>query len=383
MAHNLQQLAGRSRRARSAARQHPRRTAELRVRTRAAELSDEIAGRGRPRKSVAQRLRLSRRTLARWRRARRQSRGLVPRGRPCRQSDYHQRKAVLDVLHHEGPHLGLPTLRGLFPVLSRCELRDLQADYRQALRATCRVSTEELTWHRPGRVWSVDHTEPPQPIGAAKDAILSVRDLASGMQLAWLPVTDVGAATTLIVLSELFDRHGPPLVLKSDNGSAFKSQPLDELLTRRAVLWLPSPPRTPRYNGSCEAGIGQMQIRTQHFAALAGRPGEWNEADLAAARRQANDIVRREHHKNPTASELWHARQPITPQERDQLQRTFADHREQIIADLTDFDSDNRHHIHQVLRQALRRALLDLGLLTITRRSIPLPIKLNKRDMIS
>lgn len=77
------------------------------------------------------------------------------------------------------------------------------------------------------------------------------------------------AATTLVVLAELFDRHGPPLVLKSDNGSAFNSQPLYELLASRAVLWLPSPLRTPRYNGSCEAGIGQMQDKKRAASRMA------------------------------------------------------------------------------------------------------------------
>ena len=60
----------------------------------------------------------------------------------------------------------------------------------------------------------------------------------------------------------LIDRHGPPLVLKSDNGSAFQSEEFGELLAGQEIVWPPSPARTPRYNGSCEAGNGSMRTRT-------------------------------------------------------------------------------------------------------------------------
>jgi len=54
-------------------------------------------------------------------------------------------------------------------------------------------------------------------------------------------------------------------------------------------------------------------------------------------------------------------------------------HQQQVIAERQDtFNIENKNHQHQVLRQAARRALLELGLLTITRRSIPLPLKRKK-----
>ena len=48
-----------------------------------------------------------------------------------------------------------------------------------------------------------------------------------------------------------------------------------------------------------------------------------------------------------------------------------------------DYDPNNKNHQNQVLRQAVRQALLELGLLTITRRSIPLPPKRKERAKIS
>jgi len=78
-----------------------------------------------------------------------------------------------------------------------------------------------LHWRRPGTVWAIDFAEPPLSIEGSFDYLLAVRDLASGMQLLWLPVTDETARTAMAGLEALFRQHGPPLVLKSDNGSAF------------------------------------------------------------------------------------------------------------------------------------------------------------------
>jgi hypothetical protein len=54
--------------------------------------------------------------------------------------------AVLEMLKREGPHVGLPAIRGQFPNLPRCELRELQSDYRRLYRATHRQSVERLTY---------------------------------------------------------------------------------------------------------------------------------------------------------------------------------------------------------------------------------------------
>jgi putative transposase len=196
-----------------------------------------------------------------------------------------------------GPQVGLPTMRATFPNIPRCELVDLRRDYRREFREGNRQATEELTWHTPGRVWAMDHAEPPRPIDGLYRALISVRDLASGMQLAWLPVPDETAETTVDALRALFAEHGPPLVLKSDNGPAFKSGLVKELLADWGVVPLRSPPVTPRYNGACEAGIGAMKVRTHYQAARNGRAGNWTSEDTEAARRQANEY----HHPDAQA----------------------------------------------------------------------------------
>jgi transposase InsO family protein len=254
-------------------------------------------------------------------------------------------------------------------------LAELQADYRQHFRATHRLLQEELTWHVPGTVWAMDHSWPPGLIDGIRAEALAVRDLGSGAQLAWQAVPDETAFTTAAVLASLIWQHGPPLVIKSDNGSAFKSEELRYLLAEHRIVWLPSPPRMPWYNGGCEAGNGTMKVHTNTMAYLAGDLGRWTSKLMEAARRQANQSTYSRGQPGSTHADRWAGRPGITERERDWLETTIRTHQREIIEKMDEFDPQNRNHKHKVLRQAVRRALLDTGLLTINRRSITPPLK--------
>ena len=345
-------------------------------------LCDDLAGRRRPRCRVARDLRRSSRTLSRWRRQLGKSCCTPPRGRPCKESSFPRRLAVLEMLEKEGRHLGLPTLRAEFPDVPRCELGELQAAYRRHYQATHRRTVARLAWHGPGCVWATDHVAPPSPINGVDRAALAVRDLASGVELAWQPVPEQTAAAATAVLKSLIDQHGPPLVLKSDNGSAFISEDFGRLLAEREIAWLPSPPRTPWYNGGCEAGNGSMKTRTDHFAEPAGR--EWTSEAMEAARCQANELTRPQGYLGPTPSQLWAGHLPIDPQQRKQFLASVERHRAEIVAERKgNLNLKNKNHQRQVQRQAVRQALLEGGLLTITRRSVSPPLNPKKRDKIS
>ena len=336
-----------------------------------------LARRGRRNVWVSRRLRLSRRTLTRWRGRHRQSRASSPGADPARNLLRFGGTPCWRCSTAKGTHIGLAHAACRVP--RHAALRTGRTAGR--LPPPLSPSVERLTWHGAGCVWATDHVVPPNPIDGVDHAALAVRDLASGAQLAWQPVSDQTTAPTVAVLKSLIDQHGPPLVLKSDNGSAFKSEEFGKLLAGHEIVWLPSPAYMPWYNGSCEAGNGSMRTRTNHFAR---RARGWTRQSLESARRQANELTRPQGHLGPTPSELWDDHRPISPEQRSQFRAAIAtsprrDHRRTTRS----FDPQNKNHQRQVHRQAVRQALLELGLLTITRRSIPLPLKRKKRAKIS
>jgi transposase InsO family protein len=278
------------------------------------------------------------------------------------------------------PRVGVPTLEALFPEVARAELIDLRRRFRRVYRRKNTLLVHALRWSGPGAVWAIDYSTPPSPIEGEYGELLAVRDLASGKQLAWLPVHHADATTACDLLEALFREHGSPLVLKADNGSPFHAEETQGLLDRENVVALFSPPRTPRYNGACEAGIGSMKTRTHHASALHDHPGQWTSDDCEAARLQANELARPWAAAGPTPDQAWDQRHPITAAQRVAFQAALD--QEQMRA-----REEEGYDLHSVLgyhdqaaldRVAIRRALVALGVLLFSRRRITLPINAKK-----
>ncbi|MCC9609401.1 transposase family protein [Blastopirellula sp. JC732] len=234
-------------------------------------------------------------------------------------------------------------------------------------------------WRRPGSVWAIDHGEPPQPIDGHFRQILAVRDLASGMQLAWTPVAEATAAEAVPVLQALTLEYGAPLALKSDNGSAFKSGDFGAWLSEHLVVPLLSPVRMPRYNGACEAGIGAAKRRTEYLAARQGRYLDWTTNDLHAAQRWANEESYPGGFAAGTPASRFAARVPIDDIERDTFRAAVLQYereRNQEASTRGDALTDMLLAIHH--RRAVRHVLVEHGYLDITRRSVPQPLPAKK-----
>jgi transposase InsO family protein len=318
---------------------------------------------------AAARLGLSPRTLERWEAAWQRDRLRArSRGRPAQRSAPHLRSRALALIGLLGVRVGVPTLQALCPGMARREVADLLRRYRRVWRRKRRLLARILHWTRPGAVWAIDFSEPPLPIEGCFDRLLAVRDLASGYQLLWLPVRDESAVTAAAALERLFREHGAPLVLKSDNGSAFLAGEFGELLARWKVWQLFSPPRLPRYNGSCEAGIGSMKARTHHQAAQRGYAGQWTCEDAEGARLQANETARPWGVLGPTPQQAWQRRQPLGVEERGAFAET-ARRLEREAREEQGYPPEGPlGQVAQaaVLRAALRRALVAHALLRFT-----------------
>jgi transposase InsO family protein len=374
-----------TRRGRRARRLHDRRRQDL-VRRHAVAVAADIAAVGYTTTEVADLLHVTARTLRQWRHV-----GLTGEvearlpGRPARRSAAEDRNAVLGYIDAHGPAVGLPPLRAVFPAIARAELDDLLTRYRRVWRRRHRRPWCVLDWTTPGTVWAVDFAEAPSAVDGVAPYLLAVRDLASGRHLLWQPVRAATASVAADALAALFAVVGPPLVLKSDNGSAFGAPAVMTLLHDYGVLSLFSPPHTPSYNGAVEAGIGSLKARTAAHAARCGRPGYWTWDDVAAARLEANATARPRGPAGPTPDESWAARASIATGERVSLGRLVEDHRWTARCELGLPPTGPLPVFtgRAVDRIAIRRALVERGVLLFLRRSIPQTIAGRKAEAIT
>jgi transposase InsO family protein len=351
--------------------QEERRRAERTVRRRAVAFAR--AARDLSTDEAAERLRIPGRTLRDWTEQWRVDR--LPARRRGATPDLatdEEKRLLLGLVALLGHRIGYGRVRFFVPTLSRRVARRWLGRYRRSWGWAQTVGLLVLSWTRPGSVWAADFSEAPTPIEGRYRYLLSVRDLASGEQLLSLPCRDVTEATALATLEALFKEHGAPLVLKIDNGSAFVAEGFRGLLEDFGVAALYSPPRTPKYNGACEAGIGGLKTRAHHLASFAGRPGEWTIEDVERARCLGNEHGRPFGRSQPTPSERWAARAPITPEEDDAFREAVQRARDEQRAARVGEPGRSRLALEE--RSAIARALTELGYLEFKTRRVSQPL---------
>src|SRR5262249_30597438 len=376
------------RRRRRRQRQQARPRLQQRIRREAVDCYHQLRDRGHTLEQCGRLLNLSPRTLRQWdqdcRLSRPETIRLVPVGRPAARSPVPVRQEILAYLKLLGPGVGVPTLQEHFRGVARAELADLLERFRLVWRARHRQSLRVLHWQTPGRVWAADFAEPSRygtalslpPIAGLYPYLLAVRDLASGSLVAWQPLPALTEGGTSPALARLFALHGAPLILKIDNGSAFRAEEFQEFLDGSGVMPLYSPPSCPGYNGAIEAAIGSLKKRTEEQARERGHAERWVLADLSAAQTIANaSHPRRLNGRTPTA--VWESRTAIDPLERVVFTLTVERQRFQARAERGIAQEESLDHWRHsaVDRQAIERALVEHGHLLFTRRRIPLTIR--------
>lgn len=341
---------------------------------------------GATKEEVAACLGLPPRTLRSWElKDRLESLVPCPRGRPLKRSSVDERNRLLGLIEEHGPMIGVEMLGSFCPDMARGEIRDILARWREHYLLEHELVYESLRWDLAGRVWAMDHTEPPEAVDGSARAILSVRDLSSGAQILWKEELGPRAAEVIRDLEGCFEREGAPLVLKCDNGSAFIALALGALCARWGVELLWSPPYTPRYNGSAESGIRWLKERTEHVAQTGGRPGHWTAEDLEVAKDRTNQLPRDARTDARPRGQVFQARSPISPEERATFRARLAEERaaERRARGIPAEAAIKRHTHAAITRQAMRRALVALGILTITERRVAPTLKSLRAAKIS
>ena len=142
--------------------------------------------------------------------------------------------------------------------ISRRDLEVLTETVRRELLQQHQAELCHLTWQVPGLVWSLDDAELAR-FADHKLHLHQVQDLASRYKFTPLVGEQVLGETVALHLEQLFLQHGPPLVLKRDNGSNLNHHAVDEVLARYLVIPLNSPPHYPPYNGGMECAVRELK----------------------------------------------------------------------------------------------------------------------------
>jgi hypothetical protein len=332
---------------------------------------------GLTRLDVALDLALGVQTLRTWERRWKSDRLAVqPLGRPRCELSRAQRQMGLWALHQTAGAIGVRDLMTLvWPPAPRRALEDLKRRYRNAVHRRGGRLCAKLRWTRAGVVWALDWTDPD---GGAVEGmytkILFVRDLASGRVLKSLPCVRESGRVVARVLEELIACHGPPAVVKVDNGGSLSCRSVRLVLAHHGILLLLSPPACPGYNGACEAGIGSLKVRTEHVCAARGGERGGTCADVETARCWCNARVRE---NGLSADDVWSTRRAFSEGERDELWQRYR-------AELA-IERERRGIAPQAIlsrmeqasvdRVAISRAMEGKGLLQFRRRWIRPPIR--------
>jgi transposase InsO family protein len=208
-------------------------------------------------------------------------------------------------------------------------------------------------------VWAADLTKPPNPIDGIYRFVLSVRDLSSGYSIAWAALPRGSATEVAQALNRLFAAHQPPIVLKTDNGSCFLGQEVRASLHQAGVVHFRSPRAWPRFNGSCEAGIGVLRTLTEVSACGRAHSGSWSIQDLEQARIWANELTRQHRGGLRQARVNWDNRPSLLAHDRVRFRNTLARILSRNRSDQLTSDSQKA----RMVRRAIKDALMEQGYL--------------------
>jgi hypothetical protein len=157
------------------------------------------------------------------------------------------------------------------PCLSRRELKSMVVMARHDLNTSHRQNLRRIRWNVPNVAWSMDPCEYGQrDETGAKMHLNQMQDLASRYK--FTPMTgDVPCGEEISgYLTVTFNRFGPPLFLKRDNGGNLNHMAVNDVLADYFVLPVNSPVYYPPYNGAIEEA--QTELKKGLAAKLSHRP---------------------------------------------------------------------------------------------------------------
>jgi hypothetical protein len=272
--------------------------------------------------------------------------------------DLAQMKERIQQLDH-GPRRTVGTTRlyaELSESISRRRFQELVAEERQNKLD----SMKRIQWLCPGTAWSLDTTE----YGPEKIKITPLRDLASKYQLPTPLVAPQEDGTQIaLYLDLMFKKEGAPMFLKRDLGSPLNCQAVNEVLERHWVLPLNSPAHYPKYNGSMERNMRDLQAALDERRLLALQVPMSVEVELATHQLNHRRLRSLDHR---TPCQAYH-----DPARRIRLhgasrQRIFREVFEQFWQYVQCMPQRNRHTVNAAWRLVVETWLRRQGWISVT-----------------
>jgi transposase InsO family protein len=249
--------------------------------------------------------------------------------------------------------------------ISRRALTALIAAERNRRNQAEQQACKQVSWRAPNVAWAIDATERGRDRKGRKLYVHAVQDLCTRYRFAPLVALESKGQAVAAHLVRLFRRHGAPLFLKRDNGSALNDQAVQTVLATHGVIPLNSPARYPRYNGAVEKGIREMK---DALGACFLRPASWDplavNAYIVAVQHALNARPRRSLHGLTACDAYYH--QPharLTKRERLATFEWIRIHANDRINQLEKID---RRSINAAWRRAAETWLRCQGLITVS-----------------
>ncbi len=196
------------------------------------------------------------RTLMRWKR--RLAGGLPAVGKrgpkKVRPLNLNELKAkIRDLDHGAKRSRGTGRLHGAYgPSISRRELNALVIQARNESNRRRKAETCRVSWLRPNLAWAVDDCQK-SDIASGTLHLHNLTDLCSRYKLPPIASDNLPCGEEVAGhLAHLFNRFGPPLFCKRDNGGNLNHTTVNEVLENAWVIPINSPPKNPSYNGAVE-----------------------------------------------------------------------------------------------------------------------------------
>ncbi len=295
----------------------------------------------------------------------------------------HLLDSVKAFLNLTGPETGVTVLKKVFPEIPLINIKWILEEYRREYYIDRRSYCKSLIWNTANTVWAIDFTEIKKKIEGEYKYVLIFRDLCTGKILMALPCKSQCSNIVINALKFLFYHNGRPLVLKSDNGSAFIAEEVSKYLNDNNVKHLLSPPHTPKYNGSIEAGMGSIKTRLFYISARNDRPGIYTCDDLEEARLQSNELSRPNGTNMPAPDKMWYNKKSIS----SEIRHAFIEQVEKCREDAMykngfNYILLNKNQRRFINRTAITNALVNLNFLCFKKRRITPPFKSKKRTLI-